>query len=169
MVTRALGSASNLPIRESMRQLSGCAHRLQRLAHSWARALVSCVKKAGHWAWFGEANKSQVNGPNRIENLSKVSRWSAYSSSSKDNLGKASVSRGLGATGRRCGMDSEFLYHGFNISRKINIHEIIRSWRWQLKEMHHCYHIRCICTRDHFIISKSRTRLRVISFQTSGI
>jgi len=100
MVTRALGSASSLPITESLRQQGGCAHRLPRLAHSWARALVSRVKKAGHWAWFGEANRSQVNDPNRIENLSKVSRWSAYSSSSKDNLGKTSVSRGLGATPR---------------------------------------------------------------------
>jgi len=39
-----------------------------------------------------------VNGPNIIENLSKASRLSAYSSSSKDNLGKTGVSRGLGAT-----------------------------------------------------------------------
>eukprot|EP00963_Diacronema_lutheri_P011022 scaffold1301_cov363-Pavlova_lutheri.AAC.8 len=56
------------------------------------------IGKAGHWALFGEANKSQVNGPNIIENLSKASRLSAYSSSSKDNLGKTGVSRGLGAT-----------------------------------------------------------------------
>eukprot|EP00963_Diacronema_lutheri_P003305 scaffold280_cov391-Pavlova_lutheri.AAC.7 len=98
MVARALGSTSSLPITESMRQQGGCAHRLPRLAHSWARALVSRVKKAGHWALFGEANKSQVNGPNIIENLSKASRLSAYSSSSKDNLGKTGVSRGLGAT-----------------------------------------------------------------------
>eukprot|EP00976_Prorocentrum_cordatum_P035876 729645-Prorocentrum_minimum.AAC.1 len=84
-----------------MRQQGGCAHRLPRLAHSWARALVSRVKKAGHWALFGEANKSQVNGPNIIENLSKASRLSAYSSSSKDNLGKTGVSRGLGATPSR--------------------------------------------------------------------
>eukprot|EP00963_Diacronema_lutheri_P002622 scaffold181_cov318-Pavlova_lutheri.AAC.3 len=83
---------------ESMRQQGGCAHRLPRLAHSWARAWVSRVKKAGHWALFGEANKSQVNGPNIIENLSKASRLSAYSPSSKDNLGKTGVSRGLGAT-----------------------------------------------------------------------
>jgi len=98
MVTRALGSASSLPITESMRQQGGCTHRLPRLAHSWARALVSRVKKAGHWAWSGKANKSQVNGPNIIENLSIASRWSAYSLSSKDNLGKTGVSRGLGAT-----------------------------------------------------------------------
>eukprot|EP00963_Diacronema_lutheri_P011030 scaffold1310_cov355-Pavlova_lutheri.AAC.1 len=81
-----------------MRQHGGCAHRLPRLAHSWARAWVSRVKKAGHWALFGEANKSQVNGLSMIENLSKASPWSAYSSSSKDNLGKTGVSRGLGAT-----------------------------------------------------------------------
>eukprot|EP00963_Diacronema_lutheri_P012543 scaffold1815_cov376-Pavlova_lutheri.AAC.1 len=85
-----------------MRQQGGCAHRLPRLAHSWARALVSRVKKAGHWALFGEANKSQVNGPNIIENLSKASQLSAYSSSSKDNLGKTRVSRGLGATPSCC-------------------------------------------------------------------
>jgi len=95
MVTRALGSASCLPITESMRQQGGCAHRLPRLAHSWARAWVSRAKKAGHWAWFGEANKSQVNGPNIIEKLSGASRWRAYSSLSKDNLGKTGVSRGL--------------------------------------------------------------------------
>eukprot|EP00963_Diacronema_lutheri_P002971 scaffold240_cov369-Pavlova_lutheri.AAC.28 len=82
-----------------MRQQGGCAHRLPRLAHSWARAWVSRVKKAGRWALFGEANKSQVNAPNRIENLSKASRLSAYSSSSKENLGKTVVSRGLGAIG----------------------------------------------------------------------
>jgi len=98
MVTRALGSASSLPITESLRQQGGCAHRLPRLAHSWARAWVSRVKKAGHWALFGEADKSQVNGPNIAENLSKASRLSAYSSSSKDNLGKIGVSRGQGTT-----------------------------------------------------------------------
>eukprot|EP00963_Diacronema_lutheri_P011122 scaffold1318_cov362-Pavlova_lutheri.AAC.36 len=83
-----------------MRQQGGCAHRLPRLAHSWARAWVSRVKKAGHWALIGEADKSQVNGPYRIENLSKASRLSAYSSSSKDNLGKTGASRGLGARPR---------------------------------------------------------------------
>eukprot|EP00963_Diacronema_lutheri_P009490 scaffold849_cov386-Pavlova_lutheri.AAC.2 len=93
MVTRALGSASSLPITESMRQQGGCAHRLPRLAHSWARAWVSRVKKAGHWALFGEANNAQVNGPNIIENLSKASRLSAYSPLSKDNLGKTGASR----------------------------------------------------------------------------
>jgi len=97
MVTRALGSASSLPIADSMRQQGGCAHRLPRLADSWARAWVSRVKKAGHWALFGEANKSQVNGPNRIENLTNAPRLSAYSSWSKDNLGKRGASRGLGA------------------------------------------------------------------------
>eukprot|EP00963_Diacronema_lutheri_P005105 scaffold373_cov350-Pavlova_lutheri.AAC.46 len=81
-----------------MRQQGGCAHRLPRLADSWARALVSRVKKAGHWALFGEANMSQVNGPNRIENLSKALRLSAYSSSSEHNLGKTGISRGLGGT-----------------------------------------------------------------------
>eukprot|EP00963_Diacronema_lutheri_P008494 scaffold754_cov289-Pavlova_lutheri.AAC.3 len=81
-----------------MRQQGGCAHRLPRLAHSLARAWVSRVKKAGHWALFGEANKSHGIQPNIIENLSKASRLSTYSSSSKDNLGKTGVSRGLGAT-----------------------------------------------------------------------
>ena len=72
--------------------------QLPRLAHSWARAFVSRVKKVRHWALFADANKSQVNRPNIIENLSKASRLREYSSSSKDNLGKTSVSRGLGAT-----------------------------------------------------------------------
>jgi len=79
MVTRALGSASGLPITESLRQQDGCAHRLRRLAHSWVKALLARVKKAGHWALFGEANKSQVNGQNIIENFSKASRLVAYS------------------------------------------------------------------------------------------
>eukprot|EP00963_Diacronema_lutheri_P002785 scaffold215_cov389-Pavlova_lutheri.AAC.2 len=88
-----------------MRQEGGCAYRLARLAHSWARAFVSRVKKVGYWALFGEANKSQVNGPNRIENLSKASQSRAYSSSSKDNLGKRAVSRGWAQHfGRRAGM-----------------------------------------------------------------
>ena len=67
------------------RQQGGCAHTLPRLAHSWARAFVSRVKKAGHWALYADANKSQVNRPNIIENLSKASRLREYSSSSKDN------------------------------------------------------------------------------------
>eukprot|EP00963_Diacronema_lutheri_P014214 scaffold2858_cov659-Pavlova_lutheri.AAC.185 len=101
MVTRDLGSASSLPITESTRQPGGYAQRFLGRAHSWVSALVSRVKKARHWALFGEANKSQVNGPNIIENLSKASRLSAYSTSSKDNLGKTGVSRGLGATNVR--------------------------------------------------------------------
>ena len=92
MVTRALGSASSLPTTESMRQQGGCAHRLPRLAHFWARAFVSRVKKVEHWALFADANKSQVNCPNIIENLSKASRLREYSSSSKDNLPKTHFS-----------------------------------------------------------------------------
>ena len=98
MVTWTLGSASSLPTTEYMRQQGGCAHTLPRLAHSWARAFVSRVKKVGHWALFADANKSQVNRPNIIENLSKASQLREYSSSSKDNLGKTGVSRGLGTT-----------------------------------------------------------------------
>ena len=71
---------------------------MPRLAHSWARAFVSCVKKVGHWALFADANKSQVNRPNIMENLSKASRLREYSSSSKDRLGKTRVLRGLDAT-----------------------------------------------------------------------
>ena len=56
------------------------------------------VKKAGHWALFADANNFHVNRPNIMENLSKASRLREYSSSSKDNLGKTGVARGLGAT-----------------------------------------------------------------------
>ena len=79
-------------------QQGGCAHKLPRLAHSWARAFVSRVKNAGHWALCADANKSQVNCPNIVENLSKASRLREYPSSLKKNLGKICVSRGLGAT-----------------------------------------------------------------------
>ena len=98
MVTRALASASSLLTMKSMRQQGECVCKLLRLAHSWARALVSGVKKAGHWALCADANKSLVSCPNIIENLSNAPRWREYSSSSKDILGKTSVSRGLGAT-----------------------------------------------------------------------
>ena len=61
MVTRALGLGSSLSTTEYMRQHDVCAHGLSKLAHSWAKAFVSRVKKAGHWALCADANKSQVN------------------------------------------------------------------------------------------------------------
>eukprot|EP00963_Diacronema_lutheri_P013617 scaffold2656_cov365-Pavlova_lutheri.AAC.2 len=83
-----------------MRQQGGCAHTLPRLAHSLGGAFVSRVKKVEQSALCADANKSQANGPNMIEYLSKASRSREYSSSSKDNLGKKGVSRGLGGTKR---------------------------------------------------------------------
>lgn len=57
-----------------MRKHSGCAHRLSRQFVFRTIPFVSRVKKTGHWALFANANKSQQNYPNVIENILKASR-----------------------------------------------------------------------------------------------
>ena len=66
MVTRALGSASSLPTTESMKQQGGCAHRLPRLAHFWARAFVSRVLRLVERVLFGSGVMDVVQSLKRL-------------------------------------------------------------------------------------------------------
>lgn len=72
MVTRALGLGSSLSTTENMTQHYGCAHGLSKLAHSWAKAFVSHVKKARHSALCTGANKSKVNCSYIVWSFSKT-------------------------------------------------------------------------------------------------